>query len=168
MSERFMKKYDGQKLGWLKFGKQAAVIAVIAFLIFRFVIGISLVSGDSMLPTLEDKDIVAYLRIGSDYERGDVVSAKMPSSDYYVKRIVAVAGDTIDLKGDKVLINGKAIDEPYIQGRTLPHEGKITYPYEIKPGYVFVMGDNREESIDSRAFGALAESQIKGKLFFVE
>lgn len=168
MSERFMKKYDGQKYGWLKFGKQAVVVAAVAFLVFRFVIGISLVSGDSMLPTLENKDIVVYLRLGSNYERGDVVSAKMPSADYYVKRVIAVAGDTIDLKGDKVLINGKEIKEPYIQGKTLPHEGKITYPYKVKPGYVFVMGDNREESVDSRAFGALAESQIKGKLFFVD
>ena len=168
MSKRMMKKYDDRKLGWLRFGKQAVVVAVVVILILNFVIGISLVDGDSMEPTMSNGNIAVYMRLGNNYDRGDVVSIKMPSGQLYVKRVIAVEGDTIDIQGNTVYLNGNELEEPYIMGESLVQKNSVNYPYEVAPGAVFVMGDNRSYSMDSRVLGAIACDQIKGTLLFVK
>lgn len=168
MTGRSTRKFDGKKYGWLRFGKQAVVIAVLVILILRFVIGISFVDGDSMEPTLSDGDITVYLRLGSSYARGDVVSIRMPSGEYYVKRIIAVEGDTVDIRDNTVYLNGEALEESYAKGSPSDAENSVKYPYEVEGDAVFVMGDNREDSMDSRMMGSISCSQIKGTLLFVD
>lgn len=83
-----------------------------------------------------------------------------------MKRVIAVGGDTIELKDGGVYVNGSLLQEPYIQGETLEQEGRVEYPLTLEEGQIFVMGDNREVSTDSRSFGVVGKRQIKGKLLF--
>lgn len=166
MSKRFMGKYDHKKYGWLRFGKQAAVAIAVAIVFFYFVIGASFVDGNSMEPTMSDGDVAVFLRLGSAYDRGDIVSVRMPNGTYYVKRVIAIEGDIVDLRDGAVYVNGQEIEEPYLANSvdTRPQNGNVTYPYEVKADNVFVMGDNRPNSMDSRAFGSVVTDQIKGKI----
>lgn len=139
-------------------------VFVVLVVILNFMIGISTVNGNSMYPGLREGQIVFYLRLGTHYERGDVVWVKMPSGDRYVKRIVALEGDEVSVKGGKLYVNGELEAEDYVNGETKEMDGIVEYPYKVEPGKVFVIGDNREHSVDSRVFGAVVKSQIKGKL----
>jgi len=164
MKKRILSKYDGKKLDWLKTAKEAVIAVVLAILVFNFLVGVSVVDGDSMQPTLQNGDLVFYVRVGTGYGRGDLVSIKMPSGEYYVKRIIAVEGDVIDIREDGVYLNEELLSEPYIAGRTHDREELLDYPYRVEANSVFVMGDNRDVSADSRTFGAILTDQIKGKL----
>lgn len=165
-NKRWFRKYDGLKYGWLKDGKKFLLLLVLVFLLFRFVIGVSFVKGNSMESTLHSGEMVLYTRLHSICERGDVVSVKIPSGEYYVKRIIAVEGDTIDIRDGQVYINGQLLEEPYIDGETLPQNGRVKYPFTVGNEQIFVMGDNRKDSMDSRSFGVVGERQIKGKIRF--
>ncbi len=157
-------KYDGLKYGWLKDTKKFVLLFVVVFLLFRFVVGFSFVKGDSMEPSLKNGEMVLYLRVGEEYKAGDVVSVRVPEGEYYVKRVIAAAGDTIDLRDGKVYIDEEPLEEKYIKGETVPKEGAVRYPFTLKEGQIFVMGDNREISKDSRSFGVVGKRQIKGKI----
>lgn len=161
---RFLGKYDGLKYGWLMDTRKFIVLFIAVFLIFRFLIGFSFVKGDSMLPTLKSGELVMYLRVGSEYQAGDIVSVRVPQGEYYVKRVIATAGDTIEIKDGKVYLNDELLDETYIQGETLSQEGAVRYPLTLKEDQIFVMGDNRDVSMDSRSFGVVGSRQIKGKI----
>ena len=166
-NRRFLKKYDGLKYGWLRDAKKFLVLLAILLIAFRLIIGFSFVKGDSMLPTLKESNLVLYTRINAEYRRGDVVSVRIPSGEYYVKRIIALGGDTVELKDGKVYVNGALLEEPYAAGETWEQtSGIVRYPYTVQDGQIFVMGDNRSVSMDSRNFGAVGERQIKGKIQF--
>lgn len=164
---RFLKKYDGLKYGWLKDAKKFLLLLVILFIVFHSLIGFSFVKGHSMEPTLIEDNIVLYTRIHPQYHRGDVVSVRIPSGEYYVKRIIAMEGDVIDLRDGNVYLNGELLSEPYLHGEpTNEDTGMVRYPCTLQEGQVFVMGDNRAESMDSRSFGAVGIRQIRGKIWF--
>lgn len=166
-SRHFLGKYDGLKYGWLKDTKKFIVLLVILFIVFHNVIGFSFVKGGSMESTLEEGDLVLYTRINPGYERGDIISVRIPSGEYYVKRIIAMEGDVVDLQDGKVYVNGELLTEPYIHEETFAsREGMVRYPYTLQEGQIFVMGDNRAVSMDSRSFGAVGMRQIKGKIWF--
>ncbi len=166
IKKRF-RRFDGLKYGWLKDTKKFLLLFVFIFLLFRFVIGFSFIKGNSMEPTLHNEELVLYMRLHGECTRGDVVSVKIPSGEYYVKRIMAVAGDTIDIRDGEVYVNDKMLEEPYIKGETLKQSGRVQYPLTLQEGQIFVMGDNREDSMDSRAFGVVGERQIKGKIYVI-
>ena len=119
-----------------------------------------------MVPTLNDRERIIVTKTHStinDYCRGDIIVIDF-SQDYgkdIVKRIIAVAGDTIEIQGGKVLVNGSNLEEAYLNQLT---EGKYELA-TVPAGAVFVMGDNRSHSLDSRdtRIGFITESQIKGK-----
>lgn len=164
MGRKLHGRYDGLKYGWLMDTKKFIVLLIVVFLFFQLVIGFSFVRGDSMDPTLHSGEMVAYTRINMEYKKGDIVSVRIPSGEYYVKRIIATAGDTIDLKDGEVYLNGERLDEPYIANPTYEQEGTVRYPFTVQEGQLFVMGDNREVSMDSRTFGVVGRRQVKGKI----
>ena len=164
MSKRILGKYDGKKQKWLHDIIEIIIIFLVVFILFNFIIGISFVKGKSMYPTLHNNEIAFYTRIIPHFERGDVLSVRMPSGDYYVKRVIAVGGDTVDIRQGKLYVNGEEMEEPYINGATEKTIGGVEFPYPGEDGKLFVMGDNREESMDSRDFGAVIRKQIKGKV----
>ena len=158
--------FDKHKFGLLVQVEQIIALFVILIIIFRFVIGFSIVSGESMHPTFEEGSFVAYTRIGSTYEVGDVVSVKMPSGMYYIKRVVAKQGDTVEIYNGSLYINGNREEGDYINGYTeTQDEGIMEYPYTLEEGEYFVCGDNRKVSVDSRTFGPVGKHQIKGKVW---
>jgi signal peptidase I len=161
-----MRKYDVRKGRWLRTGVALTIFFIVVVLIFRLLVGISFVKGASMSPTLEDNQLVAYVRIVPAYKRGDVISVRMPSGQYYVKRVIAVAGDTVDIQDGQLYVNGELVEEDYIQGQTTIPDGGITCPYEVEEGKLFVMGDNREDSVDSRTFGAVLVKEAQGRLIW--
>ena len=159
------RRFDDKKLGWLRAGKEFALFIIIAFFVFRFIVGISQVSGNSMQTTFEDGQIVVFSRMHrKQFERGDIVSVRMPSGEYLIKRVIAVAGDTVELYDGIVYINGKAEEAEYVNGKTMPQGDSVQYPVEIREGQIFVMGDNREVSIDSRTIGPVSATQTRGKI----
>jgi len=162
--KHFLGKYDGKKWMWLQDGKKFLLLVLALFLLFRFVLGFSCIDGNSMLDTFHDGDIVLYTRINREIQRGDVISVAIPSGEYYVKRVVALGGDVVDMQNGIFYINGEAESGAYIRGETYPEEGSFAYPYTVPKGDAFVLGDNREESIDSRFFGAVNLRQVKGVL----
>lgn len=166
VDKRVLRKYDGKKQGWLKDTKKFLVLLVVVFLVFQLFVGFSSVKGDSMEPTLQSGNLVLYNRMSRHYQRGDVVSVRVPAGEYYVKRVIAIAGDTVELEDGAVYVNGEKLDEPYAVGETREEQGAVAYPYTLEENQVFVLGDNREVSMDSRAFGAVSERQIKGKLLY--
>ena len=119
-----------------------------------------------MTPTLEDGDIVLSLKT-SDLQHGDVV-AFYYNNKILVKRVIAVSGEWVDIKtnGD-IYVNNKRLDEPYLEEKSLG-DCNIQLPYQVPESRIFVVGDHRSVSIDSRntAVGCVAEEQIVGKLVF--
>ncbi len=166
-NRRFLGQYDGFKYGWLKDTKKFIVLLIVLFIIFHNIIGFSFVKGNSMESTLEEGDLVLYTRINPQYHHGDVISVRIPSGEYYVKRIIAMEGDTIDIRDGHVYVNEVMIEEPYLEEETKPAaDGVVRYPYVLQEGQIFVMGDNRPASMDSRSFGAMGIRQIKGRIWF--
>ena len=165
-ARRFLHKYDAQKGAWLKAAERFAVLLIAALLVSRFLLGVSMVSGESMYPTLNNGAVVVYSRVGSDYSRGDIVSLKMAYGEYYIKRVVAVAGDTVDLRGGILYVNDVPETGDWAHGLTEEQSEAVAFPLTVPEGRLFVMGDNREVSVDSRTFGAVAVSQIRGKVLF--
>lgn len=159
------RKYDAKKLEWLRDSKKFILFLVVAVIIFRVLIGISRVDGLSMYPTLKDGQAIVYSRLSKNYEVGDIVSVKMPGGQYYIKRVVAVGGDTVDIKDGLLYVNGKAQTQ-YGYGETEAQSALVHYPLTVQEGHIFAVGDNRPVSIDSRTFGEMAISQTRGKIFF--
>ena len=142
---------------------------VIIFIIFTFFFRAVSVVGSSMVPTLSNGDWL-LVSSKSEYERGDIIIITQPNdrNEPLVKRIVALGGETIDIDFDthEVRVNGELLDEPYIFEPTeLSYD--VTFPYHVPEGCVFAMGDNRNDSLDSRSsrIGPIDERYILGKAF---
>ena len=109
-------------------------------------------------------DTVVYSRLGKHFEVGDVVLVERPNDEIFVKRIVAVAGDTVMIEEGKLFVNGKEVQTKQAIGETIRTGEEVTYPYTVPENQVFVIGDNRENSEDSRMFGAVEVSDITGRI----
>ena len=143
-------------------------VAAVAILVAVLLLPVLRIYGTSMSPTLTEGNIVISLK-GSTFQTGDVV-AFYYNNNILVKRVIASAGDWVDIDKDGfVSVNNNMIDEPYIsdEERSLG-ETNIRLPYQVPESRIFVMGDNRATSIDSRntAVGCVAEEQIVGKIVF--
>lgn len=153
-----------RRKNWIHTLLEFGAIIVVICVIFRIVMGMSYVEGQSMYPTLHDKDMVLYKRLDKNYVLGDIVAIDRPNEEMFVKRVVAVAGDTVNIEGGKLYVNGKEQEEPWALGETEPVKGKVIFPLTVSDGEVFVLGDNRENSEDSRMFGPIKIEDTKGKL----
>ena len=147
----------------------ATAIATI-MIIFTFAFRIVGVNGPSMMNTLVNGDWLMVSAFITEPERGDIVIITQPNAynEPIVKRVIALGGDTIDIDFDTatVSVNGKVLDEAYLATPTTTDEGAWQYPLTLKEGQVFVMGDNREHSSDSRSpdIGLIDENYILGKV----
>lgn len=162
--DNLTRKYDGSKSKSLTFFKGIVIVALLLFFVFGVVIGTSTVSGNSMDPTLKNGQRVFFFRLQRDYKVGDVISLRMPSGDYYVKRIVAVEGDVVEVRDGSIYVNGKEYKDKHAVGNTDVQEKTVVYPYTVGKDAFFVVGDNREHSVDSRSFGGIVIYQIRGRI----
>ena len=141
-------------------------VAAVAVLVATLLMPVLQIYGSSMAPTLEDGDIVLSLK-SVDLQNGDVV-AFYYNNKILVKRVIAVSGDWVDITPEgNVYVNSELLDEPYLEEKALG-DCNIELPYQVPESRIFVMGDHRGVSIDSRntAVGCVAEEQIVGKLMF--
>ena len=133
------------------------------------------VSGQSMYPTLHNNDRMFMSKLG-DINRFDVVVLQAPDQDKeYIKRVIGMPGDTIEIKEGKLYINGKVVEKPFINTEILVNKTvyiddfnleALTGEATVPEGKYFVMGDNRGVSRDSRLFGFIDSSAIEGKAVF--
>lgn len=166
MAYRILRKYDDRKGRWLKEAKFYVTAVLVILAVLRFGVGFSRVSGHSMEPTLPSGTMVVYSRLHKNYARGDVVSVHMATGEYYIKRVVAVAGDEVNIEDGCLYVNGVKEADGWASGQTLPESAAVTYPLTVPKGKYFLVGDNREVSIDSRTFGPISQSQTRGKIFY--
>ncbi len=141
------------------------VVAAIAVLGATLWLPFLRIYGASMAPTLQDGEIVCCVKT-SKFDTGDIL-AFYYNNKILVKRVIAKSGDWIDIDEDgTVYVNQKRLDEPYLADKALG-ECDIDLPYQIPDGRVFVMGDHRTTSIDSRSsvVGCVAQEQVVGKIF---
>ncbi len=161
--------------------KVIVIAVVIAFLLKTFVMTLARVDGRSMEPTLHNADRMYVNKLFYKPERGDVViiKSKKTNEKFWIKRVIAVEGDTlfIDFTNGDVYVNDEIIDEPYIKEPTLSFgnyvnrlmsNGEFTRenPLTIPEGEVFVMGDNRNNSSDSRVIGPVSVEDVEGHAVF--
>lgn len=148
---------------------EAIIIAVVLALIIRtFVFNIVMVDGDSMLPTLNDRDRLIVWKLGYTPKQGDIIIFRPEAhkNTPYVKRVIAVPGQTVEIDFSKgiVKVDGEVLEEDYIYQRT-KNPGNIDFPITVEPNTVFVLGDNRNNSRDSRFkdVGLVSYDSIMGK-----
>ena len=144
--------------------------------LFAFVLRFAGVIGSSMTPTLKNGEWLAVTAILRQPERGDIVIISPRTNAFHeplVKRVIGVAGDELDLADGRVLRNGQPIDEPYLPEGVMTYpasemQSDLTYPLRVPEGRVFVMGDNRTGSSDSRtnAVGFIRVDDILGRVSF--
>ncbi len=152
----------------------AALVFVFVWLLTTFVVGAYSIPSGSMEDTIMTGDMIFSEKVSyhfRDPEAGDIVTFEDPEipGRTLVKRVIATGGQTVDLVDGQVVVDGVALDEPYTNG--LPSEplstSTITYPYTVPEGYLWVMGDNRTSSQDSRFFGAVSADSVTGRACFV-
>lgn len=141
-------------------------VAAAAVLVATLLLPVLQIYGTSMAPTLEDGNIVVSVK-GNQLERGDIV-AFYYNNKILVKRMIATSGQwvNVDEQGN-VFVDGELLDEPYLTEKALG-ECDLQMPYQVPEGRIFVMGDHRSVSVDSRSstVGCVAEEQIVGKLVY--
>lgn len=160
-------------------GRQIIDLVIMAVLVIAcyfglrtFVVGTFEIPSSSMEDTIQVGDRVFSEKIsyyGHDPQPGDIVTFDDPldPGTTLIKRVIATAGQTVDLQDGAVYVDGEALDEPYTEGK--PSEPLMTapgvsveYPYTVPEGCLWVMGDNRTNSADSRYFGAIPVSSVSG------
>lgn len=142
----------------------ALVIIAVLFIFFVRFVG---VDGDSMNPTLSNGDWLIVSAINTEIEQGDIVISTQPNgfNKPIIKRVIAKGGQTVDIDFEKgvVYVDNQQLDEPYIADATVTMEG-IAFPLKVPEGKLFLMGDNRNDSTDSRSpeVGCVDERYVLG------
>ena len=145
-----------------------AIAVVVCVLLITYVVQAFKVQGTSMSPELKDGERILvnkFLYYFGDIDRGDVVVFWYPEDPElsFIKRVVALPGETVEIRSGAVFVNGTLMEEPYVAGanadlRSFP-------PHDVRPGHYFVLGDNRKGSNDSRSWGLVPERYVYGKAF---
>jgi signal peptidase I len=146
---------------------QTVLIAGLLFLAVNLVTARIRVEGNSMEPSLHDGEFVVVNRLAyrwSDPVRGDIIVFRFPLDPdrRFIKRIIGLPGDGIHVEGGTVYVNGSPLQEPYIAAPP-----RYQGDWQVGPGQVFVLGDNRNNSSDAHDWGMLVESEIIGKAILV-
>jgi signal peptidase I len=143
------------------------VLSTVAVATFVVAIQAFFIPSPSMTPTLEVNDRVLVNKLAKDdVHRGDIVVFERPPDDAgsvreLIKRVVALGGDTVESRGGQLLVNDQRVDEPYVTSAA----GSAIRRQQVPPGHLFVLGDNRTNSADSRVFGPIREDSIIGRVF---
>lgn len=166
--------------GITEFLKDSAIYIITfigVFLFFYFIISFQRISGDSMNPKYENNDIVVLSKIEAKFKikRNDIIAFNANSDVVYIKRVIAIPGDTVYSENNKIYVNNIEIDENYLKDVVTDEFSFEDICYidgcelnKIPDNYYFVLGDNREDSIDSRykMIGLVEKKNIIGKVKF--
>lgn len=164
------KQKDGFLNSAFEWVSAAMVALLIVSLLFTTVFRLVNVSGESMMPTLLNGERLVISNLGYTPEYGDIVIVLRTNDTPLIKRVIGLPGDTIVIDNDKgvVLRNNRPLDEPYTQGVTKQSRNATGFsqPVVVEEGYLYVLGDNRENSADSRSLGCQSMDNLVGRVLF--
>lgn len=141
-------------------------IAAIGVCLFTFVFGIYRSTEPSMAPAVKDGDLVVYFRTDKQYSATDVAVLEFEGKIRCL-RVVATAGDTVDLKDTYLYVNGSLQQEKWIHEETHRYDTGVEFPLTVQEGQIFVLGDSRENATDSRIFGPVEIADTHGKVIAI-
>ncbi len=161
-----IKKRTRRSLPGVYYCLTALCAVIVILVIFSVLFRPCSVQGVSMAPTLQDGDQLLLSNLDYTPTRGDIVAVRRDNGTPLVKRVIAVAGDMVHIDGEsgKVYLNGEVLNEPYVKGVTFPMH--MTQPIVVPEGELFILGDNRENSHDSRYadISTVAVEDVMGKV----
>ncbi len=143
-----------------------AVLVLIFLALTLFVFGLFRNRDGDMFPLMREGDLVVFFRLESDYIASDCVVLDYQGTRQ-VRRVVARAGDTVDINEDGLLLNGVLQYEPNIYESTFRYEGGCDFPVTLREGQVFVLGDARDNATDSRVYGPVSTEDVLGKVMMI-
>jgi signal peptidase I len=175
---------------WREYGEAIIIAIILALFIRTFIVQAFKIPSGSMVPTLTIGDHILVTKFlydlklpywnkilvrFSEPQRGDIIVFKFPEDESkdFIKRVIGLPGDTVEIRNKRVWINGEPLVEPYVQHldpNILPHQVQPRDnlgPMKVPPDSYFVMGDNRDQSLDSRFWGFVKLEKIKGKAFLI-
>ncbi len=147
--------------GYGRFFLRLILLCLFLWVLFHFVFLLCQAEGMDMFPAIRDGDLLVAYRLERTVRRNDVVLCRV-NGKRIISRVAAVAGDTVDITEDGVLLINGGIQSGEILFQTEPGEGR--YPLQLSAGTLFLLGDYRTECKDSRDFGAVMLSQVEGKV----
>ena len=164
MTDRYTRgSYDRDHIGAIRKIRFVVVIILLLAAVFVLVLGVTLVHDADMEPSYREGRPVLFLRLGG-VKRGDVVALGVDVRGTVLRRVIAVPGDTVELRDGTVFVNGLAERGNYSITRTDPVPGGPGYPLILRADEYFVLGDRRETALDSRSFGLVTMRNILGRV----
>ena len=164
MASRNTGGYDREHRGLIRRIRIVVGILMLAVVMFSMILGVASLRDDDMRPTYKNGSVVVYLRLSRNVRRGDLVCLRLPDGSVAVRRVVAVSGDSVDIRSGIAYINGIAERGSYSFTRTDPRPDGISFPLILHQGEYFVLGDAREDAVDSRDFGPVRTEDLLGKV----
>ena len=147
--------------------RKTVFLVVLFYVLFFHIFGFTRIPNQSMAPNIAAGDLLLYYRLDKEYNVGDVVTFKKDDRRYHL-RVIATAGQVISLNTEgEFLVNGDLETHQTYLKNVIPTGSKISYPYVVGKGKVFVVGDYRSNTSDSRVFGAIDTSIIDGKVISI-
>ncbi len=159
---------EKRKNAFIKEAKEwtrSIVLAIIIAIFIRlFLFEVFLVEGSSMYPTLQNHERLIVNKATyffNEPEKGDIIVFSFSSQRDFIKRVIAVEGDIVEISDNQLFVDGVPLEEPYLENYYMMNFGPVTIP----EGHIFVLGDNRGNSMDSRdpAVGYVSRERVKGK-----
>ncbi len=150
----------------LLLGFKVIIVGLFLGFMYLFFFGVTQVRDNSMSPALREGDLVVYYRLGKDYQKDDLITVEV-NGVMQARRVVAVAGDTVDINENGLVINGYSQIESNIYTSTEPYTEGISFPVTVGEGQVFVLADNRTGAQDSRIYGAVEKNATGGRAMMV-
>ena len=150
--------------------KLILIVFVILFLMI-YIVSVTQVVGSSMSPTLSDGEVLILNKFNYrifDVKRGDIISLDYEDTKYLIKRVIGLPGETVDIKNNQLYINNTLYEEDYLPDDLVyPDFSLSDLGYSVIPDDMYlVLGDNREDSLDSREIGLIKKEEINGKIIF--
>lgn len=151
---------QNRRLGWLKDLLSILALPAVVFLLFTFILGIGMVSGTSMAPLYDDCTMVITSRLTSPKCQDIVMVRSSALGEEIIKRVIGLPGDRVEVRDGMAYRNGEALDEPYVAYPGGPDQTELVVPEHT----IFVLGDNRQVSLDSRnpMLGLVPEKEVDG------
>jgi signal peptidase I len=144
--------------------RRALGLLILLAVVFALLFGVLLQGDDGMRPAFKKGQPLLYLRLTGDVKRGDLVCLRLPDGTSVVRRVTAVSGDSVTVREGIAYINGIAERGSYSFTRTDPRPEGPVYPLILRQGELFVLGDAREDAVDSRDFGVVRTDELLGRL----